>query len=238
MLPVLLYASLLAVPSGSDRPATEAPQPQARALFDGKSLEGWVVEGAREFKVGDQMQPIWVAREGMISCMVPQGSFGFLRYSKQEFTDFHLKLEYRFQAPEKKGARKGNSGVGIRTVAFDPKRSTATRPSFASYEIQLLDDAGGQPDKHCTASLYRYVAPKELPNKPAPQWNTLEVECVGPRIKIRLNDKLVVDVDQSTIEALKNKPLKGYVCLQNHGSRVDFRNLTLREIQAKAAQDK
>ena len=33
-------------------------------------------------------------------------------------------------------------------------------------------------------------------------------------------------------DEIKGKPLKGYVCLQNHGSRVDFRNIKLREIKA------
>lgn len=205
-----------------------------RPLFDGKSLDGWVVEGARTFKGADGKDaPVWVVRDKMISCMAEKGGFGFLRYSRQEFGDFRLRLEYRFAAPADARARPGNSGVGIRTVPFDPKKSRDSRPSFAAYEIQLLDDAGKPATKHSTASLYRYVAPKEQAAKPAPQWNALEVECVGPRIQITLNGKKVVDVDQSKVPQLKDKPLRGYVCLQHHGSRIDFRNITVREIPSK-----
>ncbi len=225
-----LTALLLLVPLAAADPA--------RPLFNGKDLDGWVVEGSATYKDGDKTLPVWVARDGMVSCMVPQGGFGFLRYAKQEFTDFHLHLEYRFDPPPG-GAkpRRGNSGVGIRTVPFDPKRNRATRPSFAAYEVQLQDDADQKPSKHTTASLYRYVAPKEQAAKPAPGWNALDVECVGPRIRITLNGKEVIDVDQTTVAAIKDKPLKGYLCLQNHGSRVDFKNVRVREIKPNKKGD-
>jgi hypothetical protein len=38
-----------------------------------------------------------------------------------------------------------NSGIGIRTRPFDSARSRATRLSFYSYEIQLIDDASKPP---------------------------------------------------------------------------------------------
>jgi hypothetical protein len=226
ILPSLFLLPWLAL---SAEPDTAPP---ARALFNGKDLDGWVVEGQREFKEGEKTVPVWVARDGLISCMTTRGGFGFLRYQKQSFADFHLHLEYRFTPPADARARRGNSGVGIRTVAFDPKRSKQTRPSFASYEIQLLDDADLKPTKHSTASLYRYVAPREQAARPAPQWNVLDVTCIGPRIDIQLNGKKVVDLDQTTIAEIKDKPRKGFICLQNHGSRIDFRNIRVREIKA------
>jgi hypothetical protein len=218
--PALICLSLLC---GADPATTD--------LFDGKTLKGWVVEGAREFKDGDKTVPVWVVKDGALSCMATRGG-GFLRYDK-EVGDFHLSLEYRFEARAGTKGKQGNSGVGIRTMKFDPKKSKDTRPSFAAYEVQLLDDAGKKPDKHSTGSLYRYVAPKEQAAKAAPAWNKIEIECVGPRITITLNGKKVLDVDQTTVAAIKDKPLKGYINLQNHGTRVDFRNIKLREIKAK-----
>ena len=41
----------------------------------------------------------------------------------------------------------------------------------------------------------------------------------------------IIDVDQTTVEEIKNKPLKGYVCVQNHGGKVDFRNLRVKELK-------
>ena len=59
----------------------------------------------------------------------------------------------------------------------------------------------------------------------------MDVECVGPHIQITLNDKVVIDVDQSTIAAIKDKPLRGYVSLQHYGGEVGFRNVRIREIK-------
>jgi hypothetical protein len=209
--------------------AADAPE---QALFDGKSLSGWVVEGQKTFKDGDKERPVWQVKDGLLSVVTDRGGYGFLRYEKQQFGDFRLSLEYRFAKPTNP-KRRGNSGVGIRTVPFDPKKSDKTRPSAVAYEVQLLDDADRPASKGSTASLYRHVAPSEQAAKAAPEWNKMEIECVGPRIKIWLNGKKVIDVDQTTVKEIKDKPLKGYVCLQNHGGVVDFRNVKVRDLTKK-----
>jgi len=192
-------------------------------MFNGKDFTGWVIDGPTEYKdkADSKMKPLWEVQDGMIR--TSGLGFGFLRYDRK-FTDFVYHVEYRMV----KGA---NSGLGIRTTVFDPKQSTASRPSFFSYEVQLLDDAEKQPDKHTTCSLYRYVAPTATANKPAPEWNTVEVECKGSRIRITMNGKEVLNVDQSTILEIKEKPLSGYVCVQTHSKQVEFRNLRIKELK-------
>jgi hypothetical protein len=187
-------------------------------LFNGRDLTGWVIEGTKENKKGDQPKPVWCVQDGVIHC--EGDGFGFLRYDR-EFCDFVLHAEYRLTP----GC---NSGIGIRHVKFTGR--SRTRPSFSGYEIQLLDDGGRQPNKGSSMSLYRYVAPTSLPVKKPGEWNTVEIECRGPQIKITLNGELVQDVDQSTIEEIKNKPLCGYVSVQNHGKTIDFRNLRIKEL--------
>lgn len=190
-------------------------------LFNGRDLDGWTAEGPTQIDDEGGARPIWTVEDGKIVC---EGfGFGFLRYEPRSFDDFELHLEYRM-GPQ------GNSGIGIRTRAFDPSQSRATRPSFYSYEIQLVDDYGQPPSPHSTGSLYRYVAPSANPVKPAGEWNTLVVRCVGPRIQITLNGALILNVDQDGIDELKDKPLSGDICLQNHGRPVEFRNLWVQEI--------
>ncbi|HEV3238023.1 MAG TPA: DUF1080 domain-containing protein [Gemmataceae bacterium] len=191
-------------------------------LFNGKDLDGWVAEGGKEYKEKGETKPVWTVEKGLLHCAGK--GYGFLRYDKKKFADFAFHVEYRM-------APKCNSGIGIRTVPYDPKKDPETRPSYACYEIQLLDDAGTKPSKFGSCSLYRYVAPKENAVKAAPEWNDLDIECVGPRIRITLNSKEVLDVDQSKIDEIKSKPLEGYVCLQNHGGKIDFRNVRIREIK-------
>lgn len=192
------------------------------SLFNGKDLEGWVAEGVSEFTKDGKVEPVWSVRDGNVSCRGK--GFGFLRYRQREFSDFVLDLEFRM-------ARGCNSGIGIRTGPFDPSRSRATRPSFYSYEIQLYDDAGRPPTTHSSGSLYRYVAPRRNAMRPAGEWNRIVIECVGPRIKVTLNDELIIDEDQQANQALRNKPLKGCICLQNHGGTIDFRAIRVREIR-------
>lgn len=192
-------------------------------LFDGKTLDGWVAEGASTYTLDGKTLPVWTVSDATILCAGK--GFGFLRYDRKEFTDFTYHVEFKM-------APKCNSGLGVRTTVFDPAKSRATRPSFYGYEIQLIDDAGKTPDVHSSGSLYRYVAPSESALKPAGEWNTIDVSCAGPRVSVVLNGKKVVDVDQTTIAAIKDKPRKGYVCLQNHGGTIAFRDLRVREIVA------
>jgi hypothetical protein len=220
-LGALVAALMLAAPAADDG---------WRDLFNGKDLDGWVAEGATTFKDGDAVKPVWVVEDGLLRDVVPGRSYGFLRYTRQEFGDFALRLEYRFEKKADPKAERGNSGVGIRTPPYDPKKPDS-RPSAAAYEVQILDDADRKPDKHSNASLYGHVAPSQSAARPAPEWNTLEIECVGPRIKVTVNGARVIDFDQTTLPATKDKPLKGYINLQNHGSKIDFRNIRIREIK-------
>lgn len=212
-------------------PAAQADE--FRDLFDGKSLDGWVVEGAAKTKTGRVM---WSASDGRIACLGE--GFGFLRYDRREFGDFTLRVEYRFiPAPGAKSP--ANSGLGIRTGRFDPARSRETRPSYAAFEVQLLDDAGSAPSAHGTGSLYRYKSPAANPARPGPEWNTIEVACAGPRITVRLNGQTILEADQTQLAdvktrpaaapAPKDKPRKGYVALQSHSGRVEFRKVQIRE---------
>jgi len=217
------------------------PGLEYRDLFTGKDLDGWVVDGPAKDKQG---LDIWTVRDGMIHCLGK--AFGFLRYDRQQFGDFAFRVEYRFAMPppNAKPNQKGNSGIGIRTGVFDPAKSEQTRPSWAAFEVQLLDDAGLKPTKEGSGSLYRYLAPTVNPVKAAPQWNAVEIECVGPRIKVIINGQKIVDADQgdladvtkgrpATAKAPKDKPLRGFICLQSHTGQVEFRKVQVREIPGK-----
>ena len=192
-------------------------------LFNGTDLTGWVIDGPKEYRDkadGNKVKPLWTVRDGRIR--TAGATFGFLRYDR-EFADFILHVEYRMV--KEKGV---NSGIGIRTRPFDPKQSTATRPSFFSYEVQLLDDADARPTSHTTGSLYRYVAPTKAAHKPAPEWNAIEVECAGPKIRVNMNGTDVLVFDQSADAKLKAKPLSGYVSLQSHSKPVEFKNVRIK----------
>ena len=210
----LATLTAFAAPSRADDKAS------FEVVFNGRDLAGWVVEGTSIRKEGEENVPVWTVADGEIRC--GGGGFGFLRLDRS-LCDFVFQAEIQLTP-------RANSGLGIRTVPYRNVRQT--RPSFAAYEIQLQDDGANPPDSHSSGSLYRYVAPTASAMRPPGDWNSVEVRCTGPRIEVIINGRQVQDVDQSKIVEIKDKPLCGYVCLQNHGSPVAFRNLRLRTIKA------
>ena len=56
--------------------------------------------------------------------------------------------------------------------------------------------------------------------------NTIESILVSSDI-----DLDIIVIDQSADDKLKKNPLKGYVCVQNHGGKIEFRNLWVREFK-------
>ena len=202
-----------------------ADEPGWLELFNGRNLEGWVLEGHADSEQHADGRPVWSVEDGQILC--DGREFGFLRYAPRTFADFTLQLEFKMGSPTQR--KKCNTGLGIRTAVFDPLRSRATRPSIYGYEIQLLDDAGEPATTHSSGSLYRHVAPAENAIRPAGEWNRMEITCHGPQIRVVLNGKQIQDYDQSTSAETRTKPLEGFVALQNHGGKVWFRNLRIRE---------
>jgi hypothetical protein len=207
--------------------ASGAPAGSFQDLFNGRNLDGWVVEGNPNSSTHPDGHPVWSVQDGKIVC--DGKGFGFLRYDGQQYGDFTFHVEFKM-------APKCNTGLGFRTTVYEADKTRATRPSFYSYEIQLVDDAGKPATATSSGSLYRYIAPRSNAIKPAGEWNTIEITCEGPRVRVVLNGEEIHDVDQTTVEALKDKPTKGYVCLQNHGGKVEFRNVRIRDESGERAQ--
>lgn len=184
-----------------------------------QGLTGWVVEGAEHFDERGTKVPVWTIADGVVRCA--GRGFGFLRH-EEPVDDFRLTLEYRFP-------KKGNSGIGVRTIPFTGVLET--RPSRAAYEIQLLSDQGKPPERSSCCSLYGIEPPRENTSRAVGEWNTVVIECRGPRIRVEHNGVEVVDFDQSTRAETAKKPLAGSICLQNHGSQVEFRGIRVERLR-------
>jgi hypothetical protein len=181
---------------------------RAEPIFNGQDLSGWVVMHGGEWTVEDG---VLVGRNGTNWTTNPALSGSWLRTAK-EYGDFVLELEYAISS-------KGNSGIHFRSLL-------EKNPSFTGYEMQIVDDAGGQPRKSGTGSLYDVVAPTKNVSKPAGEWNQVRITCKGKRIQVTLNGEDVVDYQQA------DRSPRGYVGLQNHDARavVKFRNIRIIEL--------
>ena len=179
----------------------------------------WQADGKTEQARSSQWSR-WTFSENNLHCEGKQ--YGFIHYD-QEVSDFILRLEFRLATAG------GNSGIGIRGL---PYREHSTRPSVVAYELQILDDRGKQPSKRGNMSLYHHREALDNSILPPGEWNRLQLTCRGPRITVTLNGKKVQDIDQSKYDRLKDKPLSGYLLLQNHSNPIDFRNIHLKHLPA------
>jgi hypothetical protein len=186
------------------------------SLLNGKDLTGWY---AKDGKI-----EAWQYADSMLSCMTEGG--GWLTTEK-EYDNFVLLIDWRI--PEG-----GNSGVGIRY----PKEGD---PAHAGMEIQILDDNAEKykdlKAEQYTGGIYYQVAAQRGTTKLPGEWNHYEITCNGPKVQVKLNEVLIVDanVDDCTIAngehlPLCERPRKGHVGIQSHGSRVDFRNIYIKEL--------
>jgi len=164
----------------------------------------------------------WRIEEGVLS--IDEGSGGWLATHRQ-YGNFVLSLDYRISPA-------GNSCVFIRAPLEGD-------PAYTGLEIQIVDDYAERPSPleswQYTGSLYGVQAPSNRVSKQAGQWQTMVIVARGPRIQVELNGTKIVDADLTNYTYLANTHpgltrTSGYVGLQSHGSRVEFRNIRIREL--------
>lgn len=188
------------------------------ALFNGKDLTGWKSTGKMEQ---------WLAEDGVIVCK--GGGGGFL-LTEKEFGDFELRCEYKW-------AKEGtNSGIALRTP---PKGD----PAYVGMEIQLIDDENWEKvhkfklaDYQHTGSIYDVQPAKPAGNKPVGEWNSVRIVCKGRQVTIEQNGKELVNANLDDYKAKyeKHPGLKrdaGHVGFQSYNTRVEFRNVYIKELK-------
>jgi hypothetical protein len=199
--------------------AALAAEPGFQPIFDGKTLDGWKLF---EKKSGRG----YIVEDGSIVC--PADGGGNL-YTEKEYGNFVLRFEFRMEPG-------GNNGVGIRA----PFTGDA---AYEGMEIQILDHnheryAGKlKPTQH-HGSVYDVVPAMAENLKPAGEWNVEEIRAEGPRIQVTLNGKLITDADLSKVTdpavLAKHPGIKrasGHIGFLGHGTRVEFRNIRIRELK-------
>ncbi len=148
------------------------------------------------------------------------GGMGLLWFSAKKFKNFILDLEYVCHAPNT------NSGVFLRIPDF----VISDDYIYHSFEIQI--DNIPEP-LHRTGAVYD-AEPVKLDNfKPAGEWNHMKITCIGDRITVELNGKVVNDWKEEPRGKIKDFSLEGYIGLQNHDSnaKVGFRNIFIKELK-------
>lgn len=143
------------------------------ALFNGIDLSGWEIIGnsANGWKVEDGV---------LINDPVQKPgeyhiSYGNLR-TIDTFEDFNLKVEVKIPA-------KSNGGIYLR----------------GNYEVQVVDSYGKDLDSHNMGALYSRIKPLVAAEKPAGEWQEMDITLYKRHLTVKLNGKLLID----------NQPVKG-----------------------------
>ncbi len=177
------------------------------SLFNGKDLSDWVIVGKEQG---------WAVKDGVIRS---EGAMSgkWLRSNKQ-YEDFVLNVEWRL-------SKGGNSGVFIRVAEKG-------LPWFSGYEVQISN--APRDEKHCTGSLYGFVAVNPRPDESADKWHKFEITCKGTHITVIADGVKCIDYDQASSDKTKTKPMKGYIGLQDshssQGHYVEYRNVKIKEL--------
>jgi hypothetical protein len=182
-------------------------------IFNGQDLAGWQAMGQQDWHVESGI--LWT-----------EGKGGWLR-SDQRYADFALRLEYRV-------AKGAVSGIFLRSAEQGD-------PTFTGLKIALLDDAGQFTDLHSTGAVYGAVIPLDGVGRKAGEWNQVELSCIGRRLTVFLNGNRIhkIDFDDPAFVFAEKRPLsrvpnQGYIGLESHTNRVDFRSLRIQVIKPAA----
>lgn len=218
-----LSAGLLALNVCTSLAANKA-EPGFTPIFDGSTLSGWKLVGGKNEG--------YVVQQGAIVC--PKTGGGNL-FTEKEYDNFVLRFEFKL-------SENGNNGVGIRA----PLGGDA---AYMGMEIQVLDDNGPEYKGKLEpwqyhGSVYNIAPAKQGSLKPTGQWNFEEIVADGRHIQVTVNGKVIVDTnlndvrDQKTIE--KHPGMfrdTGHIGFLGHGTRVEFRNLRVKELPKSIADN-
>lgn len=194
-----------------------------RLLFDGETTDGW-----RGY-MREDMPDGWRVEDGTLTRAGRAGDI----VTSERFSDFELSLEWRVEPG-------GNSGVLYRVVE-GPEHTYHSGP-----EMQVLDDAahpdGRSPLTSAGSNYGLHPAPRGVV-RPAGEWNRTRIVVEGAHVEHWLNGEKVVEYELGSAawEALVadskfaqwpeyGRADEGHIALQDHGDRVWFRNIKIREI--------
>jgi hypothetical protein len=196
-------------PAGEAPDLTQVKYGKEIELFNGKDLEGWELTDPNATNG-------WKVVDGVLVTDPVQPktgkhiTYGNLR-TKQEFEDFNLTLEVNVPA-------ESNSGVYLRGI----------------YEVQVFDSFGKELDPHNMGALYSRITPSVAAEKPAGQWQKLDITLCKRHLTVVLNGTTIID----------NQPIKGVtggaltadefspgpIYLQGDHGKVSYRNIVLKPI--------
>lgn len=199
-------------------------------LFDGKTTDGW-----RGYNSDNFPERGWVVEDGTLTFLADSGGGDII--TEKKYGNYILSLEWKVE----KG---GNSGI------FYAAMEQPTQPiHWSAPEMQVLDNENhpdanrGKNGNHKAGSLYDLIPADPQTAKPYGEWNRVKIVVDGAKVEHWMNGEKVVEYIRWTpewYEMIRNSKFEchpefgdarmGHIGLQDHGDRVQFRNIKIKEI--------
>lgn len=209
-------------------------------LFDGESLEGW-----RDFKGDSSVSKApWKVEKGMLTSLGEgSDSTGYI-VTKKEYENFIVDFDWKIEAG-------GNSGFLYHVV----ERPEYKVPYVTGPEYQLIDDIGFaepiQDWQKVGADYAMYVGDSTKRDvKKAGTWNNSRIVFDNGKVEHWLNGQKILEFEAWTDDWFARKESgkwefapeyglarSGRIALQDHGSRIWFKNIKIKELQRKPKQE-
>ncbi|MSR57036.1 MAG: DUF1080 domain-containing protein [Planctomycetaceae bacterium] len=222
LVAVLLTLTGVASVGADDSKDNVAP-PEFTPLFNGKDLTGWkglVADPPKRAKMSpeqladeqkkadEKMKAHWSAVEGVI---VFDGK-GDSLCTLKDYKNFDLLVDWKIE-------EKGDSGIYVR----------------GNPQIQIWDskiNAVGSGGLFNNQKPENLAYPLKVADRPVGQWNSFYIRMVGERVTVWLNGELVVSAVVLENYWERDKPIypTGQIELQNHGDKLYFKNIYVREL--------
>lgn len=180
-----------------------------KPLFNGKDLSGWEHVGPGQFVLED-------------GGLKTQGGMGLLWYKGEKLGNCTIRVVFKTVSGSLATEAGANSGVYIR-MEEQPKD-----PWYGvhnGYEVQIDGQAD---DWHATGAIYSLAKISRRVQKPAGEWNTMEITLKGGDTIVRLNGEVVNSFHEGQevperkvwFEPVRGpRPESGYIGLQNHDGK-------------------
>jgi len=207
-----------------------------KLLWDGRTTAGW-----RGAKLDRFPSTGWEIKDGVLSVLDAEGresAAGGDIVTIAEYKNFELIVEFNIT----KGA---NSGIKY----FVDTELNKGEGSSIGCEFQILDDEVhpdaklGVNGNRKQAGLYDLIPPRNVRFNGVGQWNRARIVVSGQHVEHWLNGlktveyergtqmwRALVDHSKYTVWPAFGEAPKGHLLLQDHGNRVSFRTIKIKEL--------